>query len=117
MINLLFCCILLPIYLQPDQAITGKQLLEVLLWQCLALAAWPVNLVAAALSLFNQADLTAIGTLLKILIYPTGLFCMILVFILKQNKWILLILCHILLIISFWVTWMPVLRGYDFMLG
>jgi len=115
--NIIICCTLLPLAIQPYQIITFRQLLEILLWQGLANIGWIIPLLFSSLAFFREGSLSTLGVLLTILIYPSGQLALFLLFVIKNNKWIPLIVLHILIVLSFIVTWFPVLNGYDFMIG
>lgn len=115
--NILICCTLLPLAIQPYQIFTSRQLLEILLWQGLAIIGWIIPLLFSSLAFFRQGSLSNLGNILRILIYPSGQLALILMIVIKNNKWIPLIVLHILIILSFIVTWYPVLNGYDLMIG
>ena len=115
--NILICCTLLPLAIQPYQIFTFRQLLEILLWQGLANIGWIIPLLFSSLAFFRQGSLSDLGVILRLLIYPAGQIALILLIVIKNNKWIPLIVLHILIVLSFIVTWYPVLNGYDFMIG
>lgn len=116
-LNVLLCCTLLPLALQPDQVFTLQDLLEVILWQGMALVGWPMALVMGFVQLISQGIIMDTRSLLSLLVYPTGLVLLALTIFLKRGKMISLILLHLLIILSFVVTWYSVRNGYDFMLG
>jgi len=116
-INILLCCTLLPLILNPAQIFSAKQLLETLLWQTMAIISWPITLISAVFAFFKHGGLPTFMTLIKSLIYPAGMISLVLVFIFKQKGWIPLILTHLLIIASFVTVWLPVINGYDFMIG
>ncbi len=115
--NILICCTLLPLAIQPYQIFTFRQLLEILLWQGLANIGWITPLLFSSLAFFRQGSLSNLGVILRILIYPSAQLALILLIIIKNNKWIPLIVLHILIVLSFIGTWYPVLNGYDFMIS
>ncbi len=115
--NILICCTLLPLAIQPYQIFTFRQLLEILLWQGLANIGWITPLLFSSLAFFRQGSLSNLGVILRILIYPSAQLALILLIIIKNNKWIPLIVLHILIVLSFIGTWYPALNGYDFMIG
>ncbi len=115
--NILICCTLLPLAIQPYQIFTFRQLLEILLWQGLANIGWITPLLFSSLAFFRQGSLSNLGVILRILIYPSAQLALILIIVIKNNKWIPLIVLHILIILSFIGTWYPVLNGYDFMIS
>ena len=115
--NIVICCTLLPLAIQPYQIFSFRQLLEILLWQGLANIGWIIPLLFSSLAFFRQGSLSDLGVLLRLLIYPAGQIALILLIVIKNNKWIPLIVLHILIVLSFIVTWYPVLNGYDFMIG
>ena len=115
--NILICCTLLPLAIQPYQIFTFRQLLEILLWQGLANIGWIIPLLFSSLAFFREGSLSTLSVILKILIYPSGQLALFLLIVIKNNKWIPLIVLHILIVLSFIVTWYPVLNGYDFMIG
>ncbi|MCJ7717349.1 MAG: hypothetical protein MUO54_12635 [Anaerolineales bacterium] len=115
--NILVCCSLLPLAIQPNQIFTARQLLETLMWQGLAAIGWILPLLLSFLAFIRQGSLSDLGVMLRILIYPLGQIALILLIVIKNYKWIPLIVLHILIILSFIVAWIPVLKGYDFMIG
>jgi hypothetical protein len=115
--NIVICCTLLPLAIQPFQIFSFRQLLEILLWQGLAAIGWILPLLFSFMAFIRQGSLADLGVMPRILIYPLGQIALILLIVIKNNKWIPLIVLHILIVLSFIVTWYPVLNGYDFMIG
>jgi len=116
-VNLIFCCTLVPMALQPTWIFNFRQLLETLLWQAIALVGWPLSLLGSLLNFFWRGYSPDLDALLKILLYPAGIITCLLFLICRKNNWIPLIILHLLLILSFINIWSPVLNGYDFMIG
>ena len=116
-VNLLICLTILPYVMQPDSLFNIKELIETLFWQAISLIGWPVALIVGALNYLRNRNLSDLRTALFVSIYPAiWLIAPSLIFI-KKGKWILLVILHLLLILSFFVTWLSVLKGYDFMVG
>ena len=116
-LNILLCCTLLPLALEPDQIFTLQDLLEVILWQGLALVGWPLAIVMGVLQFIRQGIFMDTRSFLSLMIYPVGLVLLALTIFLKRGKFFSLVIFHLLLILSFVVTWYSVRSGYDFMLG
>jgi len=116
-INLLFCCTILPLTLQSGSFFSVSQLLETLLWQGLGLIAWPITLIMAFVSPLFSGNLPQLSDLLILFLYPLIEISLVMVLVLKNKKWIPLISAHIMVLISFTITWMAVFTGYNFMVG
>ena len=116
-LNILLCCTLLPLALEPDQIFTLQDLLEVILWQGMALVGWPLAIVMGVLQFIRQGIFMDTRSFLSLMIYPAGLVLLALTIFLKQGKFFSLVILHLLIILSFVVTWYSVRSGYDFMLG
>ena len=116
-VNILISLTLLPLVMQPDSLFNFIQLIETLFWQAISLIGWPLPLFVSALNYLRNQNLSDLRTVLIVSIYPAvWLIASSLIFI-KKGKWILLVILHLLLILSFFVTWLSVLKGYDFMVG
>ncbi len=115
-INILLCWTLLPIVLQPGSSYTASQLFETLFWQGLSLFSWPIAVVVGIISIVLQGSGPDLSTLLSIGIYPLLWLAVIFIIYLKK-KWIPFLSLHLLIPLSFAAVWLPVLNGYDFMVG
>jgi hypothetical protein len=116
LINSLICFVVLPRVLQPQTHISFKQFGEVLFFQFISLIGWPIPFMAGLAGLLWGGTFPGLVDLLILLIYPAGTASFVLTLILK-NKWIPLIITHILILISFLITWNSTLNGYNFMIG
>jgi len=56
-VNLIICCTLLPLAIQPYQIFTFRQLLEIMLWQGLANIGWIIPLLFSSLAFFRLDSL------------------------------------------------------------
>lgn len=117
LINIFFCWLVLPLLLQPTVLISPGQFLETFFWQALGLVTWPVTLTMALVNPFFSRTLPRLSDIFRLILYPLIEISLLMILILKNNKWILLILIHILLLITFSITWNAVLNGYNFMVG
>ena len=116
-VNLLLSLTILPFAIPPFQAYTLRDLLEVLLWQGIAVVGWPMAICGGAASLVLQPMSTDMGVLLWVTIYPAMLLLVILVLRSKRPAGWAIVLLHMLVTLSFAAIWHAVLNGYDFMLG
>jgi len=116
-INLLVCIIILPLILQPGSTINISQLLDTLFWQGMGLIAWPITLVIALISPLFSGSLPRLGDIFSFILYPLIEISLILIIAGKKNKWIPLLVSHILILMSFTMAWTAVLGGYNFMVG
>ncbi|MCJ7734887.1 MAG: hypothetical protein MUP11_10090 [Anaerolineales bacterium] len=114
--NILICFTLLPLALQPGSSYTARQLIETLFWQGLSLFSWPIAVVVGIISFVLQGSGPDLGTILSIGIYPL-LWLAVLFIIYLKKKWIPFLALHLLITLSFAAVWLPVLYGYDFMVG
>jgi|GEM_PF-1618194 len=117
LINILFCCLLLPLLLKSPPQLNPNLLLETLLWHGLGLISWPVSLIMMLVNLLFSGALPRLGDFLSLILFPAIEINLVLILIFKKNKWIPLILAHVLLLISYSITWLGVLKGYNFMVG
>ena len=78
---------------------------------------WPLVMVGSSLNYLYKGYLPDLRTTLSISIYPFIWLAVFLLIFLKKKKWIPLLLTHILVLISFLITWNAVLNGYNFMVG
>jgi len=117
LINIFFCCLVLPLFLQPTPLISLDQILEALFWQVLGLIAWSVTLIMTLVDSWFSGALPRLHDIFSLLLYPLIEISLLMVLILKKNKWIPLILIHILLLMTFSITWNAVLKGYNLMVG
>ena len=83
----------------------------------MGLVAWPITLVMAVISSLFSGALPRLSDVFSVILYPLIEICLILIIVGKKNKWILLLLCHILILMSFIMAWTAVLEGYNFMVG
>jgi len=116
-INLLVCIIILPLILQPGSTINISQLLDTLFWHGMGLIAWPITLVMALISPLFSGSLPRLNDIFSLILYPLIEISLILIIVGKKNKWILLLVSHILILMSFIMAWTAVLGGYNFMVG
>jgi len=117
LINILFCCLLLPLLLKsPPQLIPG-QVLETLFWQGVGLTSWPVALIMMLVNPPFSGSLPRLSDIFSLILFPMIEINLLLILIFKKNKWIPLILTHLLILLSFIITWKAVLTGYNFMVG
>ena len=117
MVNLLVCIIILPLILQPGSTFNLRQLLETLFWQGMGLIAWPITLVMALISPLFSGSLPRLGDIFSLILYPLIEISLILIIAGKKYKWILLLVSHILILMSFIMAWTAILGGYNFMVG
>jgi len=61
-VNLIICCTLLPLAIQPYQIFTFRQLLEIMLWQGLANIGWIIPLLFSSLAFFRYLSLRSTRT-------------------------------------------------------
>ena len=116
-VNLLICIIILPLILQPGSTFNIRQLLETLFWQGMGLIAWPITLVMALISPLFSGSLPRLGDIFSLILYPLIEISLILIIAGKKYKWILLLVSHILILMSFIMAWTAILGGYNFMVG
>lgn len=114
-VNFFFCCTILPLVIPALEGYSFTKLLEVLLWQSVAMVGWPFALLGLILSIPFGAKLTSAASLL--LVYPTIQFLLIRSVFAKTLHRLEIILLHIFVIFSFVLLWYYVSDGYDFMLG
>lgn len=115
--NFLVCIFILPLLLQPGSTINFSQLLETIFWQGMGLVAWPITLLMALISPLFSGSLPRLNDLFSLFLYPLIEISLILIIVGKNNKSILLLVSHILILMSFIMTWTSVLGGYNFMVG
>jgi hypothetical protein len=116
-VNLLFCITALPILLQSGSFFKSRQLFETLFWQGISIIAWPVAMIVGFLDFLGTGNLLDLRTTLSLAIYPLIWLAVLLLIFSKKGKWISLAILHILLVLSFIITWFPVFNGYNFMVG
>jgi hypothetical protein len=115
-INFLLSWTILPLAVPPFRIYSLRALMEVLLWQGMAVVGWPLAILGGFASLILQGNVSDLVPLLIVLIYPTMLLLLVFVLFSKHSKQWMLILLHILLTFSFAAIWYQVLNGYDFMI-
>ena len=115
--NLFFCVTILPLVLHPGLVLSGRQLIDTLFWQGISFIGWPLAMVGSSLNYLYNGYMPDLRTTLSISIYPFIWLAVFLLIFLKRKKWIPLLLTHILVLISFIITWNAVLKGYNFMVG
>jgi len=116
-VDFLVCIIILPRILQPGSTFNISQLLETLFWQGMGLIAWPITLFMALISPLFSGSLPRLGDIFKLILYPLIEISLIFIIAGKKNKWIPLLVSHILILMSFVMVWTAVLGGYNFMVG
>jgi len=116
-VNFLVCIIILPQILQPGSTFNISQLLETLFWQGMGLIAWPITLFMALINPLFSGSLPRLGDIFNLILYPLIEISLILIIAGKKNKWIPVIVSHILILMSFIMAWTAVLGGYNFMMG
>jgi hypothetical protein len=116
-VNSLLSWTILPLAIPPFRIYSGRELLEVLLWQGFGVVGWPLGILGGFANLILQGKVSDLVTLLFVLIYPTMLVLLIFVLFSKHSKQWMLIFLHILITFSFAAIWYHVLNGYDFMIG
>ena len=117
LLNILFCCTLLPILIHPTNLFSGKELLETIYWQIIYLISWPIGLISGLLNIIGEGPGTKFTDLLITLIYPAGMGAVLSLVLSKRRNWISVIVLHLSLLLSFFSVWKAVLTGYDFMIG
>jgi hypothetical protein len=115
-ITALLCWTVLPLFIPPFRTYSSRELIEVLLWQVMAIIGWPLALLGGFFSIVLQ-DRVPDWDVLVIFIYPVMLLILVRVLIARRARQWELILLHLLIAFSFLVVWYPVLNGYDFMKG
>ena len=116
-VNFLLSWTILPLAVPPYRIYSFRELMEVLLWQGIAVVGWPLAILGGFASLILQGNVSDLVALLIVLIYPTMLLLLIFVLFSKRSKRWMLILLQILLTFTFSAIWYQVLNGYDFMIG
>ena len=106
-----------PLVLPPFRLCSGRELLEVLLWQGMGLVGWPVGLVGGLANLLLHRAGTDLVSLLLLAMYPVMILLLLFSLIPKRPQWWALVALHLLLAGSFALVWYKVLNGYDFMKG
>ena len=115
--NLLFSWTILPLMIPPGGVYSFQELIEVILWQGLGAAGWPLALLGGSVNLLMQGKISDLLPLLLVLIYPISLLLLILVLLSKRPKRWALALLHLLITFSFAAVWHQIRNGYDFMRG
>jgi hypothetical protein len=114
-VNGLLSWTLWPLVLPPFRLYSGRELLEVLLWQGMGLVGWPVGLVGGLANLLrHRAGTDRVSLLLAM--YPVIILLLLFSLIPKHPQWWVLAVLH-LLTGTFAAVWYKVLNGYDFMRG
>ena len=116
-VNFLVCIIILPQILQPGSIFNISQLLETLFWQGMGLIAWPITLFMALINPLFSGSLPRLGDIFSLILYPLIEISLILIIAGKKNKWIPVLVSHILILMSFIMAWTAILGGYNFMVG
>ncbi len=116
-VNFLFSWTILPLAIPPFRIYSFRELMEVLLWQCMGAVGWPLAILGGFASLILQGKVSDLVALLLVLIYPTMLLLLIFVLFSKHSRHWGLIVLHMLFTFSFAANWYQVLNGYDFMPG
>jgi hypothetical protein len=117
LINVLFSWTLLPFVLPPFRSYSMRELSEVLLWQGMGLAGWPLGLAGGLMNLLlRHAGMDWAGLLL-LSMYPVMTLSFVLSLFSKRPRWWVLALLHIVLAGSFALVWCNILNGYDWMKG
>lgn len=117
MVNILLSWTLLPIVIPPFSGYSFSALLEVLLWQSIAMVGWPIALLGMIVSFPFGKELTQGFPMLFVFLYPAILFYLIRSVISKTQHRLDLILLHFFVFFSFVIVWYCVLNGDDFMVG
>lgn len=115
--NLLLCTTALPLVLQNGSSFSALLLLETLFWQSLSLIGWPIVLVVGSLNFLLNGALPDLVSAISIGIYPFIWLVLLTLVLAEKRKWFSLIILHLLLVLSFINTWLPVFNGYNFMVG
>ena len=116
-VNAFISWTLLPLVIPPFRMYLVSELVETLLWQGIGAVGWPFAILGVILSLPFGGQLSDLGSLLLILVYPGILFLVIRVLTARiMRPWHLMLL-HFLLTLSFAAVWWHVLNGYEFMVG
>ena len=116
-VNGLLSWTILPLVLPPFRLYSGRELLEVLLWQGMGLVGWPLGLIGGMANLLLHRTWTDLVSLLLLSMYPVMILLLMFSLFPKRPKWWALALLHILIAGSFGAVWYKVLNGYDFMRG
>lgn len=116
-VNGLLSWTLLPFVLPPFRLYTGRELLEVLLWQGMGLVGWPLGLVGWLADLLMHRAGTDPVSLLLLSMYPVMIVLLMFSLFPKRPKWWVLAVLHLVLTGTFAAVWYKVLNGYDFMIG
>lgn len=117
LVNFLISWTILSLAVPPFGFYSLNNLVEVLLWQSIAMIGWPFAILGVFSNLFQLSNMSNLASLLIVLIYPTMLLLLIFFLFSKRNKRWMVILIHILLTLTFVAIWYQVLNGYDFMIG
>ena len=116
-VNGLLSWTLWPLVLPPFRLYSGRELLEVLLWQGMGLVGWPVGLVGGLANLLLHRAGTDLVSLLLLAMYPVMILLLLFSLIPKRPQWWVLAVLHLVLTGTFVALWYKVLNGYDFMKG
>lgn len=116
-INILISWTILPFAMNPAVVYSIGDLFEVILWQGIGLVGWPLAIVSGLLSLLISQDISQVGAMVMIMIYPAMLALLVRALFVKVVRLWDLAIPHLLIALSFVVIWAMVLNGYDFMLG
>lgn len=107
----------MPLVLPPFRLYSGRELGEVLLWQGMGLAGWPLGLVGGLANLLLHRAGSDLVSLLLLAMYPVMILLLTLSLFPKRPKWWVLAVLHLVLTGAFAAVWHKVLNGYDFMRG
>jgi len=116
-INILISWTILPFAMNAAVVYSIGDLFEVILWQGIGLVGWPLAIVSGLLSLLISQDISQVGAMVMIMIYPAILALLVRALFVKVVRLWDLAIPHLLIALSFVVIWAMVLNGYDFMLG
>jgi len=90
--------------LPPFRLYSGRELLEVLLWQGMGLVGWPVGLVGGLANLFLLRAGTDLVSLL-LAMYPVMILLLLFSLIPQRPQWWVLAVLHLALTGTFAVVW------------
>jgi len=117
MVNFLTSWIVVPFLIPPFRIYTPGELLEALFWQVLWIVGWPIGILGVGANLLFNGNLTDLGSIASMLIYPGILLLFIRAFLRKRARSWEFILLQVFITLSFTAVWRQVLNGYDFMAG
>jgi hypothetical protein len=116
-VNFLLSWTIMPLAVPPFGFYSGRELMEVLLWQGLGAVGWPLAILGGCASLILQGNGSELVALLIVLSYPAMLMLLVFVLFSRRSKRWALILLHMLLAFTFAAIWYQVRNGYNFMIG